>query len=38
MSFVESRVEELLLQEKNGKEPDAEEVACMCGQLLVFLA
>ena len=33
---MESRVEVLLLREKNGKAPDAEEVAYMCGLILEF--
>lgn len=34
--FVESRVKELQMLEKRGKEPGAEEVACVCEQILEF--
>lgn len=36
MRFVKSRVKELQMLEKRGKEPGAEEVACVCEQILEF--
>lgn len=36
MRFVKSRVKELQLLEKRGTEPGAEEVACVCEQILEF--
>lgn len=33
---MKSRVKELQMLEKRGKEPGAEEVACVCEQILEF--